>query len=294
MKIILTSCICLFFAGLCYADETEYQQKAPVRIYLEHYKNPERHQLKLTVLARKEKRYLPANAVKVDLYKTVIDSGNFLGSAITDADGKATYTLTQEQFQWANSVREVDYYAVVSESETLMGAKKKLNIKDVQLDVTFFIEDSVKYVKAKVYEIDSAGNIIPKKRVKVQFLVQRPLNPLNIGDNYSSTDENGIVSTEFPDDLPGDKDGHLNIIVRIIDDDYGMVDSSTIKQWGIPTLIDDQTLKRSLWASGANAPISLLIFINSLILGVWGMICYIIYNVFIINKIGKNAISVKP
>jgi hypothetical protein len=89
--------------------------------------------------------------------------------------------------------------------------------------------------------------------------------------------------------LPGDFEGNVKIIVRIDDhDDYGTIEEIGILRWGIPTLIHDETIVRSLWASGANAPVLLLLLVNGLILGVWGIIIYILYEIFIISRLGEK------
>ena len=92
---------------------------------------------------------------------------------------------------------------------------------------------------------------------------------------------------DFPNDLPGDEEGFLNVFVRIIEnEDYGTVEISEVRQWGIPVSFTDDTLKRSLWASGANAPLSLIIFINSVIVVVWMILFFIVYKIFRIRKLG--------
>ena len=79
----------------------------------------------------------------------------------------------------------------------------------------------------------------------------------------------------------------LNTTQGQASDDYGTVEVANLTQWGIPTIINDITLKSSVCSSGANAPVSLLIFINALILAVWGIIFYIVFKIFQIRKIGK-------
>ena len=280
----------IFLMGLAIAATARGQNKAPVRVYLESFRSAKTYQLSARVLAKKGRRYRPAAETKVLFYVSEASPDNLLGAIITSDKGTGTYTFTPEQVARVQNLTEVDYIAVVNETDSLQGKKTAITIKDVTLDVRFAIgEDSAKQIFARVWETDSAGNTLPQKKVKIQFLAERPLSPLPIGDAYMATDAEGKAAAIFPDDLPGDTDGKVKILVRITDnDDYGTVEVSAVKPWGIPTLIDDATTKRSLWASGANAPIPLLIFINSLIISVWGIIFYILYEIFHIRKIGEG------
>jgi hypothetical protein len=290
--------ICLILSVILGFHNAQSQSKAPVRVYLEHFKFQEEHQLSIRVLTKNDRRYRPAEGVEVSLYASIISSAHLLGSLVSTEDGTNTYTFSKEQNEIANNLLITTYYGVIHENDTVQSKEVDITIKDVNLEVRYF-GDSVwrKQIYVHVSETDSAGNDIPQKNVDINILVDRPLSPLPIKDVFSTPDEDGNLSTDeagnismnFPDDLPGDADGNLKILIKIVeDDDYGTVEVADIKQWGIPTIINDLTLKRSLWASSANAPIALLIFINALILAVWGIIFYIVIKIFHIRKLGRG------
>ena len=107
-----------------------------------------------------------------------------------------------------------------------------------------------------------------------------------LGPDYNFTDENGEAKIEFPSDLPGDADGNGVVIVKIEDtDEYPDTEVRGTINWGIPASIDDRLSKRSLWATGANAPLSLIILVNSMIVAVWGFIIYIIFKIYRVSKL---------
>lgn len=154
------------------------------------------------------------------------------------------------------------------------------------IQLLFSEEDSIKYVTAvaKDYTSDTAG--IPVSELDIYLYVKRSFSLLAIGEYYNTTDENGEVTIEFPGDLPGDSDGNVIIIARIDEDHrYNETEVSEIVNFGIPVQIDLESNKRSLAAAGANAPLSLLLLVNGIILAVWGVIIYIIIQIFKISRV---------
>jgi hypothetical protein len=153
------------------------------------------------------------------------------------------------------------------------------------IQLRFSEEDSIKYITAQVneYSSDSLGK--PIAELDLYFFVQRTFSQLPIGDYFNTTNENGEVRIEFPYDLRGDSAGNVTIIARIEEDDmFEGVEVSKTASFGIPFYIDYRANKRSLTAASANAPISLLILVNGIILAVWGIIIYIFTQIYRINR----------
>ena len=153
------------------------------------------------------------------------------------------------------------------------------------IQLRFSVEDSIKYITAQVneYNLDSIGK--PIVELDLYFYVQRTFSQLPIGDYFNTTDENGEVRIEFPHDLPGDSAGNVIIIARIEEDDmFEGIEVTKTTSFGIPFYIDPRANKRSLTAASANAPISLLILVNGIILVVWGIIIYIFTQIYKIRR----------
>jgi len=151
----------------------------------------------------------------------------------------------------------------------------------VSIDFTE-VEDSKTIIATAV---DQEG--IPIEDLELYFYVQRTFSLLPIGDDFYYTDEEGIIEVEFPLDLPGDENGNVIIVTKLIESDiYNDLTIEKTKNWGIPIEIEDQkNEKRSLWAAAANAPMSLIFIVSALILSVWYIICYILYKLYRISKI---------
>lgn len=155
------------------------------------------------------------------------------------------------------------------------------DLQDAIVTLSFIDNNEAKIIQAKATEQDGS----PIEDLELYFYVQRTFSLLPIGDFFNATDENGIVEIPFPEDLPGDMEGHVKIVVKILESDiYNDLTLETIKNWGVSTPVDQFEEKRSLWAAAANAPITLVISTSAMILVIWFIIGYII---FILYKIGK-------
>ena len=153
------------------------------------------------------------------------------------------------------------------------------------IQLRFSVEDSIKYITAQVNEYNSDSSGKPIAELDLYLFVQRTFSQLPIGDYFNTTNENGEVRIEFPNDLRGDSAGNVIIIARIEEDDmFEGVEVSKTASFGIPFYVDPRENKRSLTAAGANAPISLLILVNGIILAVWGIIIYIFIDIFKIRR----------
>jgi len=157
------------------------------------------------------------------------------------------------------------------------------SMEDATISISFSEENENKVIITKA--VDQSG--LPIEDLELYFYVKRTFSLLPIGDPFNATDENGIVEVEFPNDLPGDTEGDLIIVVKIFESDlYNDLSLEMTKNWGLPTILDDPNIeKRSLWAAAANAPISLVIIVSSMIIAVWYIICYIIFKLYKISRI---------
>lgn len=155
-------------------------------------------------------------------------------------------------------------------------------MEDAVVSLSFSEENDIKTIIATV--IDQTG--LPIEGLELYFYVQRTFSLLPIGDEFNETDESGVVEIEFPNDLPGDAEGNVTIVVKVTESDlYNDLALETIKNWGIPVLVDKADEKRSLWATAANAPVSLIASVSLMLITIWYIIFYIVFKLYKISKI---------
>ncbi len=124
------------------------------------------------------------------------------------------------------------------------------------------------------------------KDAEIVLFVKRYFGRLQV-DKTFRTDNEGKASFIFPNDLPGDKNGNLELIVKVNDNNYGEIESNAILKKGIPTDKPALTEKRAIWNIMAKAPFWILLtyFLGvSLVLAVF---LYIGCNLYKLWKLGN-------
>ena len=114
--------------------------------------------------------------------------------------------------------------------------------------------------------------------------VERLFKSLPLGKEFNYTDKNGTILVPVEEGIPG-LDGKLVIEVVLNDsDDYGTVKALVNTTFGKTIVLDNSFENRTLWSPRNKTPIFILIFANLLIFAMWGIIIYLITNLFRINK----------
>ena len=170
-------------------------------------------------------------------------------------------------------------YFIIGTNVKLYAQESKL---EAAIELSFSEDEDKKTITALATNEDGS----PIEELDVYFYVKRTFSLLPIGDAFNTTDENGEVSITFPDDLPGDETGKVDIVVKIIEsDEYNDLTVEIDKNWGVKTALEKTDEERSLWAAAANAPWTLVISTSSMILATWIIYWYIIFILFKISKI---------
>ncbi|MDP1727565.1 MAG: hypothetical protein Q8M15_12340 [Bacteroidota bacterium] len=155
------------------------------------------------------------------------------------------------------------------------------------IKLSFIIQDTVKVCKAVVMNSETE----PAKDVSVAFFVKRFFGMLPIGTSVS-TDEKGVATVNYPLSVPADDKGNVVVVVRLEDDESIAAEANS--PWGIKISPEDVAKKNALWAPRSNVALTLMLISNLIIIAIWGVMAYIVYQVFYkIRKIGMQDQSYK-
>lgn len=130
------------------------------------------------------------------------------------------------------------------------------------------------------------SGLISLKNTEIALFVKRYFGRLPV-EKPMLTNNQGKASFIFPTDLPGDKDGNLELIVKINDTNYGEVESNAILKKGIPTDKPALNEKRAIWNVMAKAPYWILFLYFMGVLAVLSVFLYIGFSLYKMWKLGN-------
>lgn len=279
--IIVICLIVLIAHGNVFAQKVK---KKTTRIRVEYFKDHTKTETLVATLKVKEKRYSPLSDVIV-LFYFINDTSNVLLDKIrTNAQGEAIFVFADNPKVFKDSLGIMTFVVEYNGSTSLKGANRKIDVKQANLDVSFFQKDTVKYIEVDVNAIDSDNQMSPISGLNILLYIKGTFSLLNIGKE--KTNENGKVEVEFPIDMPGDTVGVLTIVVKIEEDKlYGTIESRGTINWGIPVPLV-QEKHRGL--GDTDAPLWMVYTLITLLSAVWFHYLYVILMIVKIKMVKKS------
>jgi hypothetical protein len=211
------------------------------------------------------------------------------GKFQTQVDGALFYKMTtgrspmpqfkeilseEERWQVISYFRSFNKNYVQPSIET---GKTQAKIPKADLAVSYLPETK----QIKVIVSDTAKKPVPGAEITLS--VKRYFGHLPIGEAIR-TNKDGVALFAFSSDIPGDKKGNVDVIVKLNSEKDG--DSQKILQLaiGVPTNKPSLTLQRAMWSNGLHPPIWLLLTYTTVVVGIWGFLVYIILQIIKIKK----------
>lgn len=246
--------------------------------------------LEATIKTKVEGSWQGVNGILVHFYRNEANPEQLLGTATSNNKGVAILILPEGEEKHASPTFEYTYIAAIENSDQVEDNEEEITVAESGFDMTLEEEDSVRQVRISLKAMDAEGNEVPVGEVEVNLYVQRLFGLLPLSDDPETTDADGEVVVEFPANIPGDTAGNLIIVAKIDEHErFGTLEFRRKINWGVPLIIDPRQSARELWSSRANAPIYLIVIVNTMLIGIWGVILYIIYQAFKIRKIGRSS-----
>lgn len=238
--------------------------------------------LDLQATARIDNSNVDVSGVELEVYYELDGEEIALGTVTTNETGKARYEMESLKAIRPDSTGLYTLGAAFGGNDEFRAASRTVSFRDAAIRAELQTRDSVNYVNATLRDA-ATDSLIADALIRVQ--VVRLFRPLRISEEFLSTDSEGAISVEVPNDIPG-KDGNLQLQVVIADnDDYGTVIAPLDAPIGTPFVEDNTYYENTLWGPRNRTPFFIILFTGVLILGSWGVIVYLIRNLF---KIAKN------
>jgi hypothetical protein len=242
--------------------------------------------LEVSFIARHKKdrkNKVPVFDAEINFYNETEDDNILIGKAKTDKEGFARLTIPSTEKLIADSEGYINFIAEFEKTDAIKRYKKSIAVKELFLDLTLEEIDSVKTVQLKAYTLDSIQNKVPVSEVDVVFSVKGMLSNMPI---ERGTIEDGEYEFEFPENIPGDAKGNIQVRAFIEDDfDFINVTQEKTINWGTANQVSLEK-ENTLWSDAA--PIWMYIVLTILLVGIWANFAYTIINLNKIKKEGKE------
>jgi hypothetical protein len=246
-------------------------------------------QLKSTVSVKHDEGNTNLANAPVIFYSVEKDGDLKIGEIKTDVHGTAVLKILSKNTYLRNDQQMLSFKAVYEGNGKYEASESEFGLKPAKLIVSFYEEDSVRYVKVEGTQLNADWTETSIGPVDIVVGVPKMLSVLKIAE--ISLDSTGIGTAEFPMDIIGDSLGNLKVVASIEENDiFGNVTGSADNDWGLPKhLISPDRPSRELWTP--IAPLWMIITLIIMLLGVWGHYVYAIVQLVMIKKSSKNTVK---
>jgi len=266
--ILLILSIALISAPGIMAQDAELANSKLQAAYYKDQNNLERIAAKLLL---KAERYEPFANAEVHFYIMKDTSKVLLQTVVTDDKGEAVYLFEEGATSSSDSTGLLTITVEYDGNATTESAAKDIQVKKADLKVTFFQEDTTKFISIEAFEPGETP--VPIAATEIGIFIKGTFSYLNI--TKEATDADGKLIVPFPVDMPGDSLGVITIVARIEDNDiYGNVESWGTINWAHPVPVALEA-KRGL--GDTDAPLWMVYTLIVLLSAVWFHYAYVVY-----------------
>ena len=290
--LLLLPLLMLLFVQRSAAQDKEEvkEEKEVVRemVQLKYYNDSNKVQyLTIQSLLRKGKKTEPQPNKSYELYLDSKGSSQLIAKVVTDQAGKAKSFLPPALTNEWKAATKHTFIAVEPGKED---AVTELEVSKAKLNIDTTSEEGTRNITVQVMKYEN-DEWLPAPDVELKVGIQRLGGVLNAGEEEAyTTDSTGTVTVELiKDSLPGDEKGNIVLVAKAEDNDqFGNLLVTKTVPWGKALKLDKRFFHhRSLWATKFYTPFWLLFMASSIVIGVWGTILYLVFQIVKIKKLGR-------
>ena len=237
---------------------------------------------------KKNKIFTPKKNILYKVYLDSFSNSNLIAEVKTNDEGKAKMFIPPSlKTVWDNS--SLHTFIVMQGDEEV---QSDYSITKARIEIDTSTVDSIKNITVKVLK-DENGKLIAVPDVEMKVGIKRLGGILSGGDEETyTTDSSGLVTLPFTKiNMPGDKFGNIVLTAKIEDNEFlGNIIIEKKAAWGVPTIVNDDFFKRrELWSTRFRSPYWLLFMAYAIVIGVYGTLIFLVFQMVKIIKLGKQA-----
>lgn len=271
-----------FFSSAFNKIYSQDDEKHRIRLKADYFKEMDGdNYVQIGAISKIDKETISVGNIELSIENEYYDDIIELGSVKTNMNGESKFLIKEFDQLKADSNNVYNLNIVFKGNDTFKRASKSISFKDAIIKANLITKDSINYVNSTL--IDKAtDSIIEGESLVVQ--VNRLFRPLIIGEPLNYTDETGSIMVPVEDGIPG-VNGILTLEVVLKDnDDYGTVKKSFDAAIGVPIKDESTFDERTMWSPRNKTPLLLLIIPNLLTFSLWGIIIFLIFNLYKIYR----------
>ena len=244
--------------------------------------------LKANTKTKIDTKFQPVRNAIVKLYLDTESDSSFIGKVTTDEMGNAKAILPPSlKALWDISSNHT-ILGVTEASKEFDPATSEATVTKTKMSIDTASDAETKSITVTVMA-QKDGEWIPAPDVEMKVGIKRMGGILPAGDEETyTTDSSGAVTVELKkDSLPGDEKGNIILAAKVEENDlYGNLMIEKPVPWGVVTQVDNSFFKqRTLWSTRFRTPAWLLFMAYSIVIGVWGTLIYLVFQIVKINKL---------
>jgi hypothetical protein len=292
-------CILLitFFCGTSTNVDAQDSSVAEPSIHLRYFVNNNSIQY-LMVQSRikvgKKFEALPRKVVQI--YLDSNSPENLITKTYTDEKGFAKVIIPPSLKDKWNSSPQHQFIGILEATSKEEERTTSLEITKAKMEMDTSTTDSVHSINVLVKFFQN-NDWVPVKDVEMKLGVNRSGGILSAGDEETyTTDSTGTASVEFKrDSLPGDHLGNFVLVAKVEDNEqFGNLLVEKTVPWGIVVKENKNFFdQRTLWSTRFRTPEWLLFMAYSIVISVWSVIIYLVFQIIKIKRLGKENQTVK-
>ncbi len=288
---LFTGLLTLVFLLPAYNGFSQAHPKGDLGIAVNYFiSNNKIPSLMVKVKTKVDGRFQNVAGISLKLFLDKDTVGKFIAKVVTNDAGEATaYIPSSLKSQWGNALKHT-FVATFDGNSKYEAAKGDVTVAKAKILID---AGNDKTVTATVLEMKDTS-WVPVKGVDVVLAIKRMDADLTINDKPTfTTDSTGKASGDFKrDTIPGDAKGNITLVAKVLDNDqYGNLSIEKAVPWGAKFTMLNTFDKRTLFATRNKAPIWIQLIAYSIMFTVWGILIYLVFNVFKIKKLGEDKIS---
>jgi hypothetical protein len=297
LRVYLFGLLLSLLAGQSQITAQDKEEAVPVKKYVTlKYFNEENQQqyLILSAIAKSSEGVIPQQNKIFSIYLDTNDPANLIATVTTDETGAAKAFIPPTlKTIWDASAKHS--FLAVADAGTDTEQSQEIEIVKSKISIDTINEDGARSITARVMKLEGS-DWVPAADVEMKLGILRMGKVLSAGDELTyTTDSSGIATVQLSKkSLPGDVNGNYILAAKVEDnDELGNLLAEKTVGWGVPEKIDKTFFdQRTLWTTRNRTPGWLLFIAYSIVIGVWGTLIYLFFQIRKIKQLGKNTSTI--